>query len=127
MKKKNEFVVERNSFYADIGRLVENGDYAGWFTDHIAKDCIAFLPWKYGSTKDPQERFVLAMQADKARQLYSMLVYYAYPNRPEFREKIDSDRELSANFKMVKEWLDRNQGKAAIDYDFRYMKGEGRA
>jgi len=123
MKKKNEFVVERNGFYSDIGRLVESGDYSGWFTNHIAKDYIAFLPKEYVSTKDPQERFELAMQAEKAVQLYSMLVYYIYPNRPDFKRKIDSSEELSGNFRMVKEWLDQNNGKAAIDYEFRYLKG----
>ena len=47
--------------------------------------------------------------------IYSLLVYYIYPNSKEMQKKIGASKELSENFGQVKQWLDANGGKKAAD------------
>jgi len=60
-----------------------------------------------------------AAELETLKGAYGMLVYYFYPLKPDFQKKINGDKELSRNFKMVKRWLDRSDGKQAADQSFR--------
>jgi len=121
MKKKNEFLAETPTFYKTIGKAVSKSDYQLWFTNRLAREYVAFLSENYNSSNNARERFALHVQAEKLLQIYSMLVYYAYPNRSDFKKKIDTDQELSENFKTIKGWLDQNDGKEYLDYCFRHL------
>ncbi|GEM_PF-1791819 len=121
MKGKNEFVEGAPDFYKTIEDAVANSDYKLWFTNRLAKEYVATLFEKYNSTKNAQARVSIHGEAEKVLQIYAMLVYYAYPSRPDFKGQINSDVELSRNFKAVKAWLDENGGKEFIDYSMRYV------
>jgi len=121
---KAEFMENRKDFYKTIAHAVANSDYKEWFTNLLAKEYIAALPQMYRSAKDPNRRFELYLEAEKTAQIYAMLVYYIYPNRPEFRKEIGSSKELSKNFEMVKNWMEENGGKEYAEGTFGYPTGE---
>lgn len=85
-------------------------DYADFFTDPVAKECIS----------SSKEMFFRVKAKDKIRVLssisstvvvYSLLIYKLYGASPEFQNRINSSKELRANFKAMKSFLDANDGE----------------
>jgi len=78
-------------------------DYRVFFTDAA---CRKYFPkvWsdlaKTGKTTGSAEGMVTIAT------IYATLVYYIYPNKPEFKEAIEANSELSSNFIMMKRWVD---------------------
>ncbi|MFA6907533.1 MAG: hypothetical protein WC263_01780 [Candidatus Micrarchaeia archaeon] len=123
---KTEFMGNGGDFYKTIAHAIEKEDYKEWFTNLLAKEYIAALPVMYRATKDANRRFALYLEAEKAAQIYAMLVYYIYPNRPKFRKEIGSNKELSENFAMVKDWMEENGGREYAEGTFGFPAGEAK-
>ena len=77
-------------------------DYRIFFTDKV---CSSYLK-KFEAEKKSPGKNDLYMRA--AAAVYATAIYYIYPNQPLFRKGIDSDKELSANFWKMKQWVDAN-------------------
>ena len=101
----------------EIASILRNANtvYKHWFTSQMASGYINSLRTEYMNAKDEEYRLAILNATKQALGIYSFLVYYAYPERPGFKEEIDSSPELSTNFKAVKAWLDENGGQKLAD------------
>ena len=86
-------------------------DYAVFFKDKICKDFFNRFPSLVNSAKNDDEVIALYTNARLLTSIYSLVVYKIYPNVPEYKEIIDSDKELASNFQEIKEKLDANEGE----------------
>ena len=109
--------------FLSIEEAVKKGDYAPWFKDLYVKDYLSFLQASFPYSS-PEGRIAILEQISALVVMYSVLVYKTYYYLPEFKERVDSDKRLKNNFKMVKEWLDRNEGKKIADEYFRVMESQ---
>jgi len=95
----------------------EPHDYWMMFTDTFSKDYLNSIHNQFANAKDEKRRQSLMLEAQTAMRAYAVLVYCVYPLEPEFRKKIDSDRELSGNFDRMHQMLEQYGGsKIAKEY-----------
>ncbi len=85
-------------------------DYSVYFKDKIYREYFSTFDKRLAAAKNDDERLAHFRDIRLLTTLYCTVVYYIYPNVPKFKELIDSDKELSANFKAVKKRLDENGG-----------------
>ena len=81
------------------------------FSDLMANDYLEDAQRRFDSAKGAREKKAVAREVSTLFGVYGALVYIVYPDSAEFRQGIDSDKELSANFKRIKAWLERHDGK----------------
>ena len=105
---------------AMIESIMKKINYPMWFTDTFCKDYILSFPQRYKAAKaqkNLQAQSAIFAEARMTTWIYCMLVYHAYPNRPEFKKTIDSDPQLLRNFNMVRDYLEKNNGRqAAVEF-----------
>ncbi len=90
-------------------------DYTVWFTDKFVSNCFGPFPQKYEKAADSEKQEIFA-DAKTAAVVYSLLVYYIYKIKPDFRKAVDSSKELSSNYKAIKAWLDGVGGRKIADF-----------
>ncbi|MFA6214743.1 MAG: hypothetical protein WC717_05705 [Candidatus Micrarchaeia archaeon] len=83
-------------------------DYRVFFTNGVCSAYLDALPSQAASAKDEKTGENLSRQVLSAAAVYATVIYYIYPNRPLFKKAIDSDKELSENFRKAKWWIDMN-------------------
>ena len=81
------------------------------FSDLMANDYLEDAQRRFDSAKGAREKKAVAREVSTLFGVYGALVYIVYPDSAEFRQGIDSDKELSANFKRIKAWLENHDGK----------------
>ena len=96
-------------------RDVASANYRSWFSTRISQGRVQGIAQRILSTKEAEKRADAVLEGQSAVILYSMLVYHFYPNMPSLKREIDSSPEHSANFRMLRDWFDKNNGKKIAD------------
>ncbi|VVC01052.1 Uncharacterised protein [uncultured archaeon] len=91
-------------------------DYSAMFTNELSRDDIYRMQQALFTASTPQERDEAVYTINATASFYAVVVYYIYPNKDWLKKTIESNQELSTNFKMVKSWLDTHNGKEVADY-----------
>ena len=99
-------------------------DLSFWFTNRVAISYISSFPIRAQAASGEQELDALQNELDMALTLYSLLVYHTYAKKPEFKKKINSNKELKQNFSLVKNWLDAHEGKRLTEDWIAALKAE---
>jgi len=110
-----------------IDVAMKHVNYPMWFSDQMAKGYVGMFPVRFSMCKNDEEKEKILFEAQMTASLYAVLVYYRYNERSDFRSIIDSKPELAENFKMIKAWLDKRDGKAAADEFIELFKKEALA
>jgi len=111
----------------EIDVALRHVNYPSWFSDQMAKGYVGTFPARFAVCKNEKEREEVLQEAQITAALYAVLVYYRYNEREDFRRAIDSNPELSENFRTIKAWLDEREGKAAADEFIELFKKEALA
>ena len=98
-----------------VDKIMTAKDYKQWFSDRLSQKYISDLPLRYGMAVCEDQKKNIFVEAEALLTLYSLLVYYMYPNDGRLKNEIDADLKLSKNFNSVKGWLDANGGKKIAD------------
>ena len=101
-----------------MGNLEDIGlhyDYSIFFRNAVYQDYFNSFETRISSAKTDEERIAYYRDIRLLTTLYSTVVYYIYPNVPAFKKIMDSDSELSTNFKAVKTMLDKSGGAQLAD------------
>lgn len=99
-------------------------DYRYLFTDALSKDLVIQLGQRLAESKSAPEAEEAAFNVKFMLTMYSVAVYYIYPTKEWLKKSVDSDKELSSNFKMVKGWLDGHGGKVWADQYVATLMGQ---
>jgi len=106
----------------EIDVAIKHINYPAWFSDQMAKNYVGTFPTRFAICKNDEERNSILREAQTTATLYAVLVYHIYSKRDDVRRTIDSNPELSENFKVMKAWLDNNGGRQAADEFLAYAK-----
>jgi len=108
-----------------VKEIMSGRDYELWFSDRLSQKYVGSLPLRYSMAVCDEQKRDIAGEASSVLGIYSLLVYYVYPNSKGMRERISADKELSANFSLVSGWLDANGGKRIADEVLANVSGQG--
>ena len=107
--------MEDQSLSSYVREMMSGKDYEMWFSNRLSQKYVGAFPLRYNLAVCDEQRRDIAHEASSVLAIYSVLVYYVYPNSTEMRERLKAQKELSANFDNVKNWLEANDGKKIAD------------
>ena len=107
--------MEGQSLSSYVKEIMSGKDYELWFSDQLSQKYVGSLPLRYNMAVCDDQKRDIAGEASSVLGIYSLLVYYVYPNSKEMQREISTSKELSANFYLVKNWLEANEGKRIAD------------
>ena len=103
-----------NNSAEQFARYREKLDYADFFTDSVAKGYVSSMNQLFFSVPAESKMQILSHMSSLV-VVYSLIVYKLYGVNPELQRQIDSSKELGANFKAIREFLDANGGEKIAD------------
>jgi hypothetical protein len=107
--------LENQSLSSYVREMMSSKDYEMWFSNRLSQKYVGAFPLRYNLAVCDEQRQDIAREASSVLSIYSVLVYYVHPNSKEMQKGLEASRELSANFKLVKGWLEANGGKRIAD------------
>jgi len=111
-KGKGAGLIDEMVKFKESGKIF---DFRVFFTDDFTQGYLVPMLEDISSTKDAAEKEDLQYGLTTLLEMYAAFIYYYYPKSSELKESISSDKELSANFEKVKQWVDQNGGKSIAD------------
>src|SRR3989344_7203542 len=85
-------------------------DLPQFFSTQMVRELLLSAPADYGKLPaDEQDQ--MRSTASMVIGAYLLMVYRLYPENEEFRMAVDSNKELSSNFRKVSRWLDQHNGR----------------
>ena len=110
-----DYPVSLSEVVKDVLKNQRKVPYWEWFTDRMSQDYVSSLPLKYAQAKSEATRSYAFAEAQGTLTNYSLIVYYIYPSNSGLQKEIAATPELAKNFALVKDWLDKNEGKKVAD------------
>lgn len=112
----------------DYNEIKQRLGYKDWFSNKIARSYMNSFLRRLPAIKNRTETGEVLAELTNAMTVYSLIVYYIYPDSPELRKAIASSKEYGENFRLVSDWLSKNGGqelgKAFLE-GVSFMEGQG--